>query len=149
MTHQLDSKNTSKCCNAPTVICEGTEWDVKDVRGGSTYYYGCTKCKEACDIVQPPNTEDVIELDDILVELEISVGDLYSEFHEEEIREKFHTAKSKLTKYIKQQVLIGRKAELERAVRVYRRGNHYDSGIRERITELDRKISELKGKNAP
>lgn len=50
---------------------------------------------------------------------------------------------------VEQQVLIGRKAELERAVRVYRRGNHYDSGIRERITELDRKISELKGKNAP
>ncbi len=146
MTHQLDSKNTSKCCNAPTVICEGTEWDVKDVRGGSTYYYGCTKCKEACDIVQPPNTEDVMELDVFIEELvskhtstvdkwlrnNKTIGEAYAEANRE--------AKSKLTKYIEQQVLIGRKAELTKAEFVIEQGY-----LLNRVAELDRKISELKG----
>ena len=49
----------SKCHNAPVVTCEGAVWDIdpKTIKRGSTYYYGCTECREACDL-QPPNTLD-------------------------------------------------------------------------------------------
>lgn len=42
----------SDCCNAPTVLCEGTVWDVplSSVRAGSTYSYGCSECHEMCGI---------------------------------------------------------------------------------------------------
>lgn len=142
MNHQLDSKNTSKCCNAPTVICEGTEWDVKDVRGGSTYYYGCTKCKEACDIVQPPNTEDVMELDEILTKLDeynlnadassnirFSVDEIYAYYPD------LAHAKSKLTKYIEQEIKKARIDELRRM------------SIHRPILDREERIKELGGFN--
>lgn len=56
----------SKCHNAPTVLIEGNAWDVKTIRVGATYSYGCTECKQACDLAKPldPKTND--ELRDFL-----------------------------------------------------------------------------------
>lgn len=45
----------SRCCKAKVVKCEGSAWDVKKVRAGATYHYGCTKCKKACDVEQALN----------------------------------------------------------------------------------------------
>jgi hypothetical protein len=37
------------------VLCEGAAWDVSadSIRDGSTFYYGCSFCKQACDIYAP------------------------------------------------------------------------------------------------
>jgi len=52
MNHRVTE--LSKCHNAPVVLCEGAAWDVpkESIRDGSTYYYGCTECHEACDLSQ-------------------------------------------------------------------------------------------------
>ena len=73
-------------------------------------------------VATPPNTEDVMGLDDILGEpiscgerLHINMG-LFCQPNElcKRCLNKVESAKSKLTKYIEQQVLIGRIEELER-----------------------------------
>lgn len=47
-----EPKRLSHCHNAPVVLCEGNAWDIpaESIRSGSTYFYGCTECHEACDL---------------------------------------------------------------------------------------------------
>ena len=59
----MNEPNTlSKCHNAPVVTCEGAVWDIDPeiIKRGSTYYYGCTECREACDL-QPPTLDEQID----------------------------------------------------------------------------------------
>lgn len=65
MDKHTDPTNTplSSCHGAPVVVCEGTAWDVppESIKKGSTYWYGCTECKQACDLyVAPPTLKKYI-----------------------------------------------------------------------------------------
>lgn len=61
-------------------------------------------------------------------------------------KEDYETAKSKLTKYIEQQVLIGRKAEAEIAKSFIDNGGiSFNLYYIARVAELDRQISKLTG----
>ena len=94
----------------------------------------------------PPNTppEDVMELDEILKPL-LSLRGISPEESTRLQREDLESAKSKLTKYIEQQVLIGRLNEAEISLLKFSTmmSTNYGRWQRDRLAELDRQISKL------
>lgn len=58
--------DTSACCHAPVVLCKGEDWDVpkESIRDGSTYCYGCTNCKQKCDLAVTDSPETLPTGDD-------------------------------------------------------------------------------------
>jgi hypothetical protein len=80
------------------------------------------------------------ELDKIIMDLVEGV-DGYMYIDGMNINPSINHAKQQIQEYIEQQVLIGRKAELEKMPRSV----EFDRRFKERYNELDRLISKLKG----